>query len=208
MTLLQKLRNFSGKKPAFKQMLAILENILSPDDPNRDDIAEVVLQMRFNPAIVIEGSRIVFIRQVLDQFNEAAAAIGPVNYLLFVYGTLKRGFPLHRHMENGGAVFLRDVRTIPLYRLWVPIKNGWYPLMTKDSKSGVSVEGELWCVNEQHLLVLDRVETEGGFIRHEVELESPPEDLVETYLYKYEPDNGLIDCGSSWQGPVFDPIWV
>ena len=72
--------------------------------------------------------------------------------LLFVYGTLKRGFRLHHHMV--GARFVAKARTGPgfsLYRL------DWYPAMVADP-SGAGVSGELFEASDALIAMLDEVE--------------------------------------------------
>jgi gamma-glutamylcyclotransferase (GGCT)/AIG2-like uncharacterized protein YtfP len=72
--------------------------------------------------------------------------------LLFVYGTLKRGFRLHHHMRS--AQFVAAARTGPGFSLY---QLDWYPAMVADP-DGAGVSGELFEVPEALLAVLDEVE--------------------------------------------------
>jgi len=70
---------------------------------------------------------------------------------LFVYGTLKKGGRLHRHMA--GAHFAGPARTLPLYTLW---DLGAYPGMTPGGTTAIS--GELYLVPGDLWSHLDEVE--------------------------------------------------
>ena len=72
--------------------------------------------------------------------------------LLFVYGSLKRGYRLHRHLRSG--VFKGVAYTEPGYALY---RLGWYPGMVVEVKSGC-VTGELFEIPESLLPELDEVE--------------------------------------------------
>jgi hypothetical protein len=63
---------------------------------------------------------------------------------LVVNGGLMRGMRAHGRLSAAGAVFLRDVRTAPLYRLW-SIEDR-HPGMIRFAAGGASVEAELHAV--------------------------------------------------------------
>ena len=72
--------------------------------------------------------------------------------LLFVYGSLKRGFRLHRHLR---ASHFRGIAcTEPGFALYRLV---WYPAMVAENTSGM-VTGELFDVPEALLSALDEVE--------------------------------------------------
>jgi len=78
--------------------------------------------------------------------------------LLFVYGTLRRGFPLHHHLRRMGAEFVaRGNVQGELFDF------GKFPGARKSTKPGKTVEGELYRLRrpEKALKVLDQVE---GFL--------------------------------------------
>lgn len=198
-----------AKRPAFAKMLAVLDEVMDSyvpsNDPNRADIAEALLQLRYDPEIsLIGGEQWGFLHTASAEFTKKFAPFAKhINYLLFVYGTLKRGFPLHKYMRD--ATFVAEARTTPSYHMWMPSK-GWYPLLTVDLKNGVAIEGELWRISEVLAVRLDQVEGR-AYDRCEIELEIPEvQEPVETYLYKYEPDASMIDCGSCWLGPPTDIV--
>ena len=75
---------------------------------------------------------------------------------LFVYGTLKRGFPLH---ESGmtGARFVGPYRTVSKYPLYVA--GPWFtPMMLDEPGVGLRVEGELYEIADDRLPSLDATE--------------------------------------------------
>src|SRR5262245_61460844 len=69
--------------------------------------------------------------------------------VLFVYGSLKRGF--RHHAELDGAVFLRSASTESGYHLRMV---GAYPALVR-AEGGGSVQGELYGVRHEHLGRLD-----------------------------------------------------
>ena len=115
--------------------------------------------------------------------------------LIFVYGSLKRGFALHRHLS--GQEFLSVASTQPSYRLF---DCGAYPAMVKVAVNGRSVKGEVFRVDQEGLLRLDEVEgvKEGLYVRDFVTL-CPPFETSRTIAWLFVPSTlGLLDCGSEW----------
>jgi gamma-glutamylcyclotransferase (GGCT)/AIG2-like uncharacterized protein YtfP len=103
--------------------------------------------------------------------------------LLFVYGSLKRGFRLHRHLRP--ASFRGAARTTPGYALYRLV---WYPAMVAEPGSG-EVTGELYEVPEDLIPVLDEVEGVPHLyqrvrIRVSCPDHSPHEVEACTYLYQ------------------------
>ena len=85
---------------------------------------------------------------------------------LFIYGTLKRGFPAHDLIAR--ATFLGNTGTKPYYCL---LDLGEYPGLAK-CREGESVQGELWEVNADCLSLLDSYEG-NEYRREKIELEFP-----------------------------------
>jgi gamma-glutamylcyclotransferase (GGCT)/AIG2-like uncharacterized protein YtfP len=73
--------------------------------------------------------------------------------LVFVYGSLKRGF--RHHDVLGAAVFMRALRTAPGFRL---VRYGSYPALVPSEDSSESVSGELYQVDASDLPRLDQFE--------------------------------------------------
>jgi gamma-glutamylcyclotransferase (GGCT)/AIG2-like uncharacterized protein YtfP len=73
--------------------------------------------------------------------------------LLFVYGSLKRGF--RHHDVLGSAVFVRALRTAPGFRL---VRYGNYPALAPAEESKESAAGELYEVDASDLPRLDAFE--------------------------------------------------
>lgn len=205
MLLLERTRTYATRQPAFKLILDALDKVLIDFPEDKDDMAEVLLQRRQNTQIVIRTSNPAI--QLLESLEVAFLAeikdIPPLKYLVFVYGTLKRGFRLHGYLAQ--EKFINTISTQPQYKLYVP-RQSWFPLLIEDEKNGSSIEGELWEVSEETLTRLDHIEGR-LFCREFAKLHTPyDEELVELYLYKYvilpeDIENGaFIDCGTSWQG--------
>ena len=64
--------------------------------------------------------------------------------LLAVNGTLMRGLELNPNLLAAGAVFVREDRTVPAYRLFSI--NDRHPGMYRVATGGVSVAVEVWSV--------------------------------------------------------------
>ena len=112
--------------------------------------------------------------------------------LLFVYGTLKRGFC--RAQFLAGQRFLQEVLTEPSYRIY---NCGTYPGL-KEDPSGMPIHGELWEVDADCLKRLDVEEgvSEQLYSRRAIHL-NPAVPGVEAYFY-LPAVGGMPDCGSRW----------
>jgi gamma-glutamylcyclotransferase (GGCT)/AIG2-like uncharacterized protein YtfP len=114
---------------------------------------------------------------------------------IFVYGTLKRGGPNHRLIQD--QRFVAQVMTQPLYRLF-SLES--YPGLIESASEGRSIEGEVWEIDESLLPALDRLEGvgKGLYKRTSIELE-PPFDTLNPEGYVYiRSIEGRKDCGASW----------
>jgi gamma-glutamylaminecyclotransferase len=79
--------------------------------------------------------------------------------LLFVFGTLKKGLPLH-DKGLGDATFLGRYRTVDPYPL--VIAGPWYaPILLDEPGTGLQVEGELYDVPPEGFDLLDAFESIG-----------------------------------------------
>jgi hypothetical protein len=63
---------------------------------------------------------------------------------LAVNGTLMRGLELNDNLQQVGAVFVREIATAPIYRLWSI--GDRHPAMIRVSMGGQSIELEIWSV--------------------------------------------------------------
>ncbi len=114
--------------------------------------------------------------------------------LVFVYGTLKRGGSNHSWIEK--QRFVAEACTAPLYRMY---DLGGYPGMVRDAE-GISIQGEVWSVDEPGLIHLDVLEDiEGGeYERVAVQLEGEwAARRVEGYLYLHSTE-GRREVGACW----------
>jgi len=114
--------------------------------------------------------------------------------LVFVYGTLKRGGVNHAWIE--AQQFVAEARTVPAYRMY---DLGGYPGMVR-SADGISIQGEIWSVDEAGLAQLDVLEdTAGGeYERVVVPLEGEhATQQVEGYIYLRSVE-GKRDVGACW----------
>lgn len=119
------------------------------------------------------------------------ASNAPVKTLVFVYGTLKKGYSNHHYLH--GQTFIQEAETLPNYRLW---DCGRYPCMVEDKK-GNSIQGEVWEVDEHCLRAMDRLEGVPFLYRRDViKLENFHKPVI-GYLFQRDTDD-YIDCGRSW----------
>jgi gamma-glutamylaminecyclotransferase len=117
--------------------------------------------------------------------------------LVFVYGTLKRGFGNHGLLS--GQVFEGEAETGPGFELYA--LDG-YPGMVAAPGAAGRVTGEVWSVDAACLAQLDELEgtAEGLYRRAAVPLGPPFAGAqVEAYLY-LKGVEGRPRLGSSWPG--------
>ena len=109
-------------------------------------------------------------------------------FLLFVYGTLKRGGPRHHVLR--GQRFLRDAVTRPKYLLF---SLGAYPGLVVAEKDGRAIHGELYEVERRLIPRLDKIEGAPELYRLEpVEVEGESA-AVAAYVYR-RPTDGYALC--------------
>lgn len=119
-----------------------------------------------------------------------------MTHLVFVYGSLKQGFP-NTHVNAGrrlpGAYRTRE--QLPMYLLG----EGHVPCLVFDPGAGYQVHGEVYEVDDAALAVLDRLERlgePGGYQRVQIEVErvgSSQPDICETYVYGKSPQQAASE---------------
>ena len=114
--------------------------------------------------------------------------------LIFVYGSLKRGYALH-HLLNSQTLCGSAV-TKPLYRLF---DLGTYPGIV-EWPNGLSVQGEVYKVDDECLRRLDEAEgvAEGCYARRPIQLEPPFDHFFIHAWFWLRSVRGLKDCGPAW----------
>ena len=131
---------------------------------------------------------------------------------VFVYGTLKRGFP-NTHIGMPRATYLGDYRTADRYPL--VIGGQWFtPYLINEPGEGHHVTGEAYEVDDTVLAELDKLESvhlPDGYRRVEISIEpmdrgGPPLNKAWTYLRERRHIDGIHD------GPLetypLDPRYV
>ena len=114
--------------------------------------------------------------------------------LIFVYGSLKRGYALHYLLKSQQS--LGNADTKPVYRLF---DLGSYPGLV-EWPEGLAICGEVYQVDAECLKILDETEgvAEGYYARRSVSLETPFDvDDVQAWFWLL-PVTGLRDCGPCW----------
>jgi len=108
---------------------------------------------------------------------------------LFVFGTLKQGFPLH---EQGirGAEYLGAYRTVERYPMLVAGR--WFaPMMLNQPGVGLMVKGELYEVDDARLAAIDLLESIGkpGNLRVSVEVKRiGGDEACSAFVYAKSPE--------------------
>lgn len=127
--------------------------------------------------------------------SNSSQSLPPMSQLVFVYGSLKRGYALHWLMKR--ADFSGPAVTKPLYRIF---HLGPYPGLV-DWPAGLPVEGELYRVDAECLNQLDQAEgvAEGLYARRDIQLEHLPADHSAQAWFWLGPVAGLPDCGTRWR---------
>jgi hypothetical protein len=79
--------------------------------------------------------------------------------ILAVNGTLMRGYAANHFLIDAGAIFLRDARTAPIYRLWTV--GDRHPAMLRDERGGASIRLELWQITPENVIAVFETEPPG-----------------------------------------------
>ena len=113
--------------------------------------------------------------------------------LIFVYGSLKRGFSAEGRLDGS---FQFEASTEPTYRMY---DYGGFPGVVEMDEGGYAIEGEVWEVTEDCVPLLDEYEAvdAGLYIRSTAKLVQP---LQEVMIYLYARDvSQLPDVGGVWK---------
>lgn len=129
-------------------------------------------------------------------------------YLVFVYGSLKRGFHNHRLLEN--SKFLGPAKTTAEYEMF-PLAGGAFPVIVPGN---YAINGELYEVDETTLKLLDRLESNGSMYQREVTDIPSHDQLAWVYVFMH-PTRGspsdsqyvkTEDGEQTWRDDL--PIWA
>lgn len=110
--------------------------------------------------------------------------------VVFIYGSLKRGFAAEHHMVD--ADFLGFAETVSPYALFRE-SNNWFPVLYKDEQVN-KIKGELYSINNRLLKTLDRFEGHPLFFKREIINVTIDEKQVQAWCYFYQepPTDSLI----------------
>ncbi|WP_417391220.1 gamma-glutamylcyclotransferase family protein [Gimesia sp.] len=115
--------------------------------------------------------------------------------LIFVYGTLKRGYCRAHNLQ--GQTFLSTAETTAEYTMY---HCGTYPGLVSNQVDGISIQGELWRVDSRALELLDEVEgvADNLYRRGPIQLLQPVvSEMVQAYFYQRSVNN-LPVIGDNW----------
>ncbi len=97
-------------------------------------------------------------------------------YKIFVYGTLKKGFALHRYLENSKFLGEGFIKGYDMYQI------DWYPVIVKGN---CTVFGEIYEVDESTLKILDEIEEEGVYYKRIKEKVYFKGKSIEVFVYVF-----------------------
>lgn len=117
-----------------------------------------------------------------------------LSQLVFVYGSLKRGYALHTLLQ--GQLCLGNAVTEPLYRMF---DLGSYPGLV-EWPEGLAIRGEVYQVNFDCLGRLDETEgvAERLYVRRKISLHSEFRGRDVQAWFWLRAVRGLRDCGAEW----------
>ncbi|MCP3666630.1 MAG: gamma-glutamylcyclotransferase [Gammaproteobacteria bacterium] len=122
-----------------------------------------------------------------------------MEFLVFVFGTLKRNFP-NSHL-NQGEQLPGDFRTLKPYPLYL-VGDRCSPWMVNSPDQGFQVKGELYSIDKNALRALDRLERvseDDGYKRETIMIEEITHDQpLEAFIYlkqSYDLDTKQIKLG-------------
>ena len=124
-----------------------------------------------------------------------------MNHDIFVYGTLREGYPNHHH--NVGVRKTGTFRTVEQFPL-VLIGQRYSPCLIYSPGEGYSVRGEVYRVDDEGLALMDkleRIEAPGGYQRRQISVITEtqlPRGEVSVYAYLKNADS----VSDIRQGPV------
>jgi gamma-glutamylaminecyclotransferase len=118
--------------------------------------------------------------------------------LVFVYGTLKEGFP-NFHLNPGRRIpgNYRTRKALPFYVVQLPIEDR-APWLVNAPGQGVQVLGQVFEVDDDTLRAMDEFEEVGlptGYVRVELELEAVEQAgaLLSAHVYMKE-EHQMVEC--------------
>lgn len=113
--------------------------------------------------------------------------------ILFVYGTLKRGYVNHAVLAN--AAFIGVGITLEPYQLVIADKRN-VPTLIDEVGNGLQVHGELFSITPSLLDILDRFEDVGkpsGYVRRPITIEAASSRQTTAWAYMKSRDQiGVI----------------
>lgn len=133
--------------------------------------------------------------------------------LLFVYGTLQKGHPLHHVLAGYDARFIAKCRTLDSFIM----RNNGYPFVMREPENVLSrsVVGELYSVPIEAFERLDIIES--AYTREKVQVrDSDSNEIHETFMYIGRSGRPWVDAMQIyphvndtfvWPGYVH-PLWT
>lgn len=120
----------------------------------------------------------------------------------FVYGTLKRGFPLNRGWMDG-AIYVRD----GLLSCYTLISFGRYPAMVyAPSSAGFKVKGEVFDIPEDKFNELRQMEESAGYTTKDVTLDDGTKAKVFVFATLHKGEVEWTQDPDKWHGQVSTTI--
>lgn len=140
---------------------------------------------KFNPDTLLDESIIDtdFVLHLQDQ--EPIDHKDNQMYLVFVYGSLKRGFSNHSIIEN--SKFLGNTETVN--RNFRMFSLSYFPTVAETEGDDFTIVGELYDVDSKTLEALDSLEGNGHLYNRKLVKVYCGLDIVEAWMYLRLPDD-------------------
>ena len=127
-----------------------------------------------------------------------------MSVLIFVYGTLKEGFP-NAHLNLGRRIpgHFRTAQRFPFYVVRLPLENR-APWLMHQPGLGHHVVGQVFEVHEANLAALDRFEEVGqptGYTRVPVMLQSMDDPSAQVEAFAYMKQSQQLTADIQREGP-------
>jgi gamma-glutamylaminecyclotransferase len=122
---------------------------------------------------------------MLSMSDAEVEAMYPSKHMVFVYGSLKRGFGNHRFLEH--STFIGTAVTVQHNFCMHPL-HGSFPAVTIGPDDSYSITGELYEIDNQTLKQIDMLESNGVLYTRQLVSVYNGTDVVEAWIYLM-PDN-------------------
>lgn len=121
--------------------------------------------------------------------DEELETMFPQNHMVFVYGSLKRGFGNHKLLE--GSKFYGITETVQ-HNFRMHSLHGSFPAVTVATDDSFAIIGELYEVDSATMKLLDMLEGNGSMYTRQIVSVYNGSEVVEAWIYLMSEDDKLV----------------